>query len=342
MTEPSLAGFLELTGAKFSCFDLSVQLKKLPKSTLSDLDAGKPYSTPHLNFAWLVILLWNPENKDQNSFWFLKLPLDEQGQLSPGVHSDLVNRLYRSVQTQDEKERQRLLTDHPYQFSPNEEKKAALHAQASKLLASKSSQFYAPALEFYTDANSPLQWQALGLQGISDLLVRLDSAQEQALIKQIPHLDSEPFIALMNQMEHTTPSTQLVEAVLSRSSIYTQTSEMIAAIRGVSQAKANKLVRPLIDQGLKFFANQLELLLAIITRYPHWMTDVQFSVPVLDQLAQSTDQDGFQKIIHHLAILPGLQGIVMSLLGAPNITPALANALSIIIQQHRVQKSHVH
>lgn len=335
MTTPSLAGFIELTGANFALFDLGVQLKKMPKSTLKQLDQGAPYPTPYLNFAWLVILLWNPDNKEQNSFWFLKLPLDEVGQLSAAVHSDLVNRLYRSIQTQDENERLRLLTDHPYQFTPNDEKKAALHAYASKQLGSPASHFHQPAIKYFTEDKTDLEWQAIGLQGISDALVRLSNTEEQALIKQMAHLPSEPFIALMQQLEHCQPNTNLVQAILSRATIYTHAAEMVAVVRAVSQSKAKLLVRPVIEQGLKFFANNIELLLAIITRYPGWMSETDFSIPIVDQLAQTTDADGFAKIMQHLSIQPEQQGIVMILLKAPNITPALANALSIVIQQHR-------
>lgn len=338
MTTPSLAGFLELTGANFTLFDLGVQLKKMPKGALKQLDEGEPYPSPYLNFAWLVILLWNPENKAQNSFWFLKLPLDEMGQLGTAVHSDLVNRLYRSIQTQDEAERQRLLTDHPYQFTPSDEKKAALHAYATKQLGSPASPFHLPAINYYCGTDSNLDWQTLGLQGISDALVRLSDREERALIKHIAHIPSEPFIALMHQLEHCQASTQLVQAILGRATIYTQAAEMIAVVRAVSQSKAKLLVRPVIEQGLKFFAKNLELLLAIITRYPSWISETDFSIPILDQLAQVTDIDGFIRTIQHLSIQPGQQGIVMTLLKAPNITPALANALSALIQEHRGQR----
>lgn len=340
MNAPSLAGFLDMTEARYRLFDLGTQLKKLPGHTLMSLDSGQPYPHPHLGYGWLVIFMWNEERTEQNSLWFLKLPLDEQGILPAAVHSDLVNRLYKALQTSDASERQRLLTDHPYQFTPDAEKMAALHANATQLLGQPASDYLAPVKDFFLYQQSSADWAALGLQGIADLVCRADDDQLIELTKSLPLFDTQPQTALLTQLEHRSLPTPAVETLVgiaqSHNTFHTLT---VGALRAAANSPAFRLMEPVIRNGLMQEQPSLEFILTVTTRYTALLADGELAVPVLDALARQSDADGFARVVTNLAMQPGLNGIVMQTLGSPELTEALGLALGGLIQRQRGQNA---
>lgn len=342
MNAPSLAGFIEMTEANFRLFDLGSHLRKLPSTTLRSLDEGSKYPHPHLGFGWLVIFLWNEQEKAQNSLWFLKLPLDEQGILTAAVHSDLVNRLYRALQTADPKERQRLLTDHPYQFKPDHEKMAALHASATHILGLEPSDYYASASAFYSGSSETASWQTLGVQGIADLVIRSNDAELSRMAKRIAEIEEPPAIALLQQFEHRVLPTKAVET-LTKILESDQASPALkeALYRACAQSPAAKLVEPSLYEHLASSNATIETLLMVVTRYTHLLSDEQFAVNVLTQLAQRSDADGFARVMTNLAMQDQMDRIVMRMLGSQFLNEPLANALTQLIQR-TAQRRHDH
>lgn len=336
MNVPSLSGFLEITQAKYRLFDLGTSVRKLPSSTLQALDDGQPYPLPHLGFGWLVIFLWNEEVSEQNSLWFLKLPLDEQGSLPAAVHSDLVNRLYKALQTADEKERQRLLTDHPYQFTPEHEKMASLHARATDILGLPPSDFHQPARDFYLSESSSANWATLGIQGIADFVVKANDDELIQACQRVKDLEDAPKFALLQQLEHTHLPTRAIELLKSCCEEQSNNIAFITAVlRASTQSQAHKLLEPTILKLVEKRTASTEFILSIITRYTYLLKDEEIAVSVLDQLAELADADGFGRVMTNLAMQPGMQGIVMRTLGSQRLTETLANALSQLIQQKR-------
>lgn len=336
MNTASLSGFLALTDAQYRIVDLGSQLRVLPNSILDTLDNGQPYEHPYLGYAWLSILLWHPEKPSQNSFWFFKLPLDEQGILAPGVHSDLVNRLYRSISTQDDAERHRLINDHPYQFSLNDEKQAALHAYARVQLSQPPSQYYSTCVQYFIEGQKG-DWQELGLQGIADVVQRLDPVQAHKLIHHLPNLPSESLIALCHQLEHTSPEPALAQALLDHANRTRIFNEQLAILRACSQSEDWAAAMPIITRLFNDHRESLELVLLIIGRYPQALLDDDLALMVFERLAQLADTDGFGRIVQDCAVIPGMNGFVMRLLRHPKLGIDLANALGHMIQMQRRQ-----
>ncbi len=331
----SLSGFFSITGAKFRLFDLGTQVRKLPEQILNDLDEGKPYPYPHLGYGWLVIFIWNPQFKEQNSFWFLKMPLDEQGILSAAMHSDLVNRLYKSLQEKDAKERQRLLNDHPYQFQPDAEKMAALHARATKQLGLPASPYFEAADQFY-HLGQEIDWQSIGVQGIADLICRADDDTFANINKQLKNIPQNPAMHLIRQLEHRDIPASTAETLLAIAQTQTDNHLLVdACIRGASQAKAKRLFDDFLLNHLANESLSIESLLLLITRYTYLLDRVEVATQVLDQLAKQADFDGFQRVVTNLALQPGMKNIVRTVLSSDTLTENLANALSQMIQLQR-------
>jgi hypothetical protein len=336
MNVPSLSGFLALSDAKYRLFDLGTQLRPLPNDTLASLDQGLPYPHPYLGYGWLVIFSWHPQVSEQNSLWFLKLPLDEQGIVSAAAHGELVNRLYRSLQTDDAQERQRLLTDHLFHFKPDTDKMAALHATATALLGLPASEYLPTAEEFLLSNKGLIDWQSIGLQGIADFVVRASEADLGQLAGRLTPLAEAPFIALTGQLEHRNLSTSLVSALIAKAQLDpNQIAIENACLRACSQSTDAQLCQALIDRRLSGPDVSLEFLLIVLSRYSNLLQDTDRALLIMDQLAQLADADGFHRLVTHLVMQPGLAQLMRTLLGHPRLTPALANAIALLLQTQR-------
>lgn len=336
MNAPSLTNFMAMTKAKFQLFDLGLYLRELPSTILTDLDNGQPYSNPHLGYAWLAIFNWHANQPEQNSFWFLKLPLDEQGILPAGVHSDLVSRFYRAIETSDASERQRLLTEHPYQFTPDHEKMAALHAVTTCQLGLSPSHFFEPAHQFFINNDDTIDWQTLGIQGIADVVWRLTNSEFETLINRLPTLALPPLLALLQQFEHREIPVNIIKTIASiAQSAQTNDALFASCLRACAQSAAASTLEPVILARLKTQSVSTEVLLTILTRYSYLLKNDTQAVIILDSLATRVDSDAFARVITNLAMQPNMTGIIMKTLTSPTLTEALANALSNLIQQKR-------
>ncbi|PTY36050.1 hypothetical protein BGP77_01635 [Saccharospirillum sp. MSK14-1] len=336
MQAPTRLGeFLEQSGARYRLFDLGSQLRRLSKDDWQRFDQGGAYPYPHLNHAWLVLLLWHPDNREQHAIWFMKLPLDEQAGLPAPVATDVLNRFMKALATTDTAERQRLLTDHPYQFKPDDAKMAALHARAGRILGAPTSQYYAAAQDYLLGSADPESWPALGLQGLAEVLESVDDKAQQQLAKRLPELPDEPRHQLLQMLEHHRPTLALADAIIAIADAQANETTDTCAVRAVSQSDAIGLVRAFISRALNRHTQSLDLVLAIFTRHPALLDDTELSLVALDRLAQLADQDGFNRVVQGLALQPGLSGLVLKVMRHPNRSDALARAIGGLINASR-------
>ncbi len=331
----TLGQFLELSKARYRVFDLGSQLRKLSKDDWQSFDTGGAYPYPHLGHAWLVLFMWNPDQTEQHSIWFMKLPLDEQASLPIAVQTDVLNRFNKALTTTDAKERQRLLTDHPYQFTPTPGKMAALHARAGRLLGAEPSEHYQQARRYLTQPGPVEGWQTLGIQGIADTLERLNETDTKALARRLSDLPFEPCLAVLEALEHQRPALPLVEAVIALANNHQDAKVDTAALRALSQSDARGLVQEFAAQVLNRHPDHLDLVLALLTRHPSLLQDTELSLVALDRLAHLADQDGFNRVVQGLALQPGLSGLILKVLRHPSRSEQLARAIGGLIESSR-------
>ncbi|WP_394169849.1 DUF3549 family protein [Saccharospirillum alexandrii] len=334
-TTPGLVDFLERSGARYRAFDLGSQLRNLSKDQFARFDQGQPYPYPHLSHAWLILLLWNPEQREQHSIWFMKLPLDEQGGMPAAVMTDVLDRLYRSLATADPKERQRLLTDHPYQFTPPDHKMAALHARASRILGAPPSAFYADAQRLLTQEGASEDWANIGLQGLFDVLERRSPADEQALTRQLPAIPDFARQQVLNALEHHKPGVALTERIIELGHQHQDVATRVAALRALSQSPATGLVDAFVSDSLNHFSDELDVVLAVLSRHPGLLANTDLALVALDRLAELADTDGFNRVVQGLALQPGLSGLILQALRHPHRSDALASAIGQLINSTR-------
>lgn len=322
-----LGEFLEHSGARYRLFDLGSQLRRLSSDDWQRFDRGGAYPYPHLNHAWLVVLLWHPDNREQHALWFFKLPLDEQAALPAPVAADLLNRFIKALATGDAEERQRLLTDHPYQFKPDDARMAALHARAGRILGAPVSQFFAAAHDYLLGSADLTTWSHLGVQGIAEVLEAADEAEQSRLGQRLATLPITPRLQILQALEHHRPSLALTQAIIALADADSSPEQDSAAVRALSQSEAIGLVRAFISRALNRQPQSLDLVLAILSRHPRLLDDTELSLVALDRLAQLADQDGFNRVVQGLALQPGLSGLVLKVMRHPNRSEALVQAI---------------
>lgn len=336
MTVASLAHFLKATEAQFQVFDVSLALKKCDHRLLTIIDDGQPYPMPYMGFAWVVVFLWNPTQPQANSFWFFKLPVDEQGICSRAAHNDLVQRLYKSLKTSDADERSKLINEHPYQFTPPVQTMAALHAHTSNSVRLPPSQFWPTAHAFFNEPNRDKALHELGIQGIADFVARTSEQGLTDFAPKLAHLPLDDLLALLAQYEHRTLPTATLSALLARMEAEPDNSMLMnAVLRAVAQSTAVMLFDECIKTNFQSGNITLETLLVLFTRYTHLLTNDDFAMQLVDLLTQKADADGVNRVLTNAALQAPLRTLIPRLLGHSSLTPNVANALTALIQQAR-------
>ncbi len=340
-TIETLTDFLNSTNASFRIFDMGRRLGKLDIDTFQAFEKNEaPYPYPLMRQAWLAVLIWNPKQRDQQQIWFLKFPLDEQGKLIFAARDDLLRRLAKIVgdqlleNTEEDKSDNDPLKDNPFSFTPDNQRMAAFHAQASKLLKQTPSEFYTDVQTYLSADSDKSQWQHLGVQGIADFCARLDEDnQTQQLAKTLNTLPIEPFVAFCQQLENVTLPYQLMEALKARLlqelDAVPVASNIAAIVRAIAQANNKTLKAELINHIVSNpCSNDIEVLAAIGSRCWEVLTEEELCLKYLQRLAENNaGQASFSLMLQDLLYLPNMREPVLLALRNPERGEALSIAV---------------
>lgn len=333
----TLSDFLNATNVSFRFFDMGRRLSKIDTSTFLAFERNEiPYPFPLLRQAWFAVLIWNPKQQNQQQIWFLKFPLDEQGKLIFAARNDLLKRLGSTLDTQllQQDEESDPLKDNPFSFTPDQQKMAAFHAQATKLLKQQPSSFYPGVQHYLMPSTDKAHWDKLGLQGIADYCARLDEDNQAALLaKALPFMPAEPIAAFCQQLENTQLPYQLddalvnlLEGVLSDDP---QPSQLAVLVRGISRSSNAKIVHRFISDILQLpNSNDIELLATIGSRCWVVLNDEEICLKYLQRLAENNaGQASFALMLQDLLYLPDMREKIMKGLRNPERGEALSKAV---------------
>ncbi|MEK9765595.1 MAG: DUF3549 family protein, partial [Thalassolituus sp.] len=198
----TISQFVAKSGARMRVFDLGRRISKFSQSELVAIEfLARPYPSPYLRHAWVGILSWNPDQPGQHNIWFLKLPLDEQNILQPGPRDAFLQHWLRVVQYPDQ--------DHgeaPCSYKPDGNRMAYFHALALRTLKQPETQYYATARAYLSGDTGWENWQQLGLQGLAEVISRLDEKHNTELLTQaLPHIPAVPRNVILGFLENAEP-----------------------------------------------------------------------------------------------------------------------------------------
>ncbi|VEE60723.1 Protein of uncharacterised function (DUF3549) [Shewanella putrefaciens] len=207
MTEiTTLSQFLTTAKTQFQVYELGRRVQHIDMLAFHQIESlVTPYPYPIQGHAQFAIVFWN--ESQQHFIWFLKLPLDEQGLLSPAPRSQFIEMVLTALGQDPTQpltdELQNRLANNPFSFKPSQEKLAVFNALVRKQLGFSASIQYEFAVQYLSGQIAASEWQHIGLQGLSDVCVRLGELDhEQQLLASFDNSAIEVQIALCQCLEH--------------------------------------------------------------------------------------------------------------------------------------------
>lgn len=350
-----LSQYLTSLDGQYRIFDVGRRIRKLDKQQFAQFESlAIPYPFPYLQHAWLVLYISQPNQPENETLWFLKWPLDEQGKLIPYVRDDLVSRLLRLSEKPlvVDGEIEDPLKDNPFSFNPDDVRRANIHAMIHSQLHRKPSSHYETAVNYLKagtlNKDALNNWQTLGLQGIADVAARMDK-HLASLNTCLAHLPSEALLAFAQCMEHHPLPHQLADGVKQRlltalASDPTEQHNIIAVEAGMRLigASHNDALRIEIWQAwlASAFAHSVPAVLTFATRnhddlafMPDKITDF---LVILAKL--NGNFNSFVKIVADLLFLPGTRNLLLQALRSEQRPEILGQAMQALLTSKQDSK----
>lgn len=340
-TIKSLSDFFRQSHTRYRVFDMGRGMRKLSSEQFEQFEAGKlPYPYPLQQQAWLGILGWNEQDRDQQFIWFLKFPLDETGCLIQATRDDFMARLLQTLghniqAAREGGELQDGMNESPYGFKPKESAMAAFHARATAALSQPPSRFYDHARDYLDGKPGYDQWAFVGLQGLADVAARLDQDDNRERVcKALPQLPAPALAGLCGFLENEALATTLSEALLQRLRQELQQDKVdINAVAALLRAFAGSEARGLRDAAVEAVlhsphARDINLLAAIAARNWEALQQPTLARAFVEALAGNTlGQDAFTQVMADLLYIPGMRGPLLAELRNPERSEALSAAV---------------
>ncbi|PMR75333.1 DUF3549 family protein [Billgrantia endophytica] len=311
----TLHDFFVRTGAEVRAYHLGRRVEPCNLEVLESFEAGNtPWPQPWQGQARLGLVFRLGDAPDP-LIWFLALPIDEQGLLVPAPRDAFLQRLLetlgRSVQHAGGKGDGRidnLMQDNPLAYTPSLPFQAMLHARASHDMDMPASPHLEP-VEAYLSGQQALDWQALGLQGLADYVVRLDDDTSQLLSARLTDLPNEVLTSLCYCLEHRQVPDALTRALRhrgERAAAEGDIERFCACVRAVSGGSP-ALVGDWFDTLLADpDACGPDLLAALAGRGWAHLEDAERLPRFLARLAEEPRAD-FAAVARDLALIPRLR-----------------------------------
>ncbi|KPQ21114.1 MULTISPECIES: DUF3549 family protein [unclassified Halomonas] len=323
----TLDEFFQRSGASVSFYHMGRRVTACSDNALRQLEnAQSPWPAPWQSQA-RVAIVFRLGDMPEPAIWFLALPLDEEGHLVPAQRDAFLNRLIETLgrnvsQLGQERapEVDNLMKDNPLAFTPSAHFQAMLNARATYDLKLPASQHFEPVVAYLRDPET-LDWQQLGLQGIADVVIRMDNDIAERLATQLAYLPTEVAQAFCLCLEHQALTSGLVAALRRRGeqAIIAGDLEMLCAcVRAVgatvTHEAGNWYTQLLRDET----TSGPDVLAAMAGRgWPH-LEDGERLPLFLSRLADDERTD-FIAVVRDLALIPRLRlPILMALRDAPD------------------------
>lgn len=327
----SIGGLLQGIGVENIWFEMGRRVQPLGRGEVLAFEAGQlAYPYPLLRKAWLGVLFWSPEARARPSVWFFKLALDEQGLLDPVVRDDFLRHVGEQLGRAPDDVEGDSMPDNPHAFTPSQERLAMFHALATRMLGNPPSRFYANARDYFSGANGYDGWRFIGMQGIADVVARLDeNANADHVAAAIEALPTEPLNALCACLENQIVPVAIARALIARLDRTESVDDAISLLRGLSQSVSpgirDAAVRNLLGGP---YGHRAEVLAAIVNRAWESLVDDELRMAFLIALAgNSLGQAFFDEAMFDLSYLPGMRTPLLASLRSPERPAALSEAV---------------
>ncbi len=321
----SIGGFLESSGYNYCIYDLSRQVTALSIADFNRIEEQTiVYPYPYRKNMQFGLLFWQPEQITNPVIWFLSFPIDALGYMELASKDHFLNQLFTQIGEKISAQvTQQALHDHlsesSFAFKPSQEKMAMFHALATQHLQLPPSHYYAATRDYLSGAVGYDQWQFLGLQGLADVIARLDDDDNQTHIaNSLAHLPEVPFTNLVQLLENAEPNTILSQTLAERlDTLSTLDNPSITQISVLVRALSNSTDKSLRNTSyLKLMASphgqNIEVLAAIAGRAWQALQTPHLLTTYIQQLANSQTQSVFNTLLDDIIPLPAMRPLIMT------------------------------
>lgn len=335
----TISDFLLMSGFQYRIFDMGRKIQRISNQTFAGIEGQQTqYPYPFQQKAWLAILFWDKQKKQEPIIWFLSFPIDEMGLLKLESRDAFVRDLLENIGENMQAHLQGgagqdTLKESPFSFKPREDRLAMFHSLATVELKQSPSQHYAHTRKYLAGDLGFDQWQFLGLQGVADVVSRLKRDENAELLAvALPKLPDTPLDIFMQCLEHVKFSGRLSQAVSERlrqemAEENPQVPLLASLIRALSSSEAKserlRLISEILDTPL---AGEVDVLAAISGRC--W-TDLhdESILHLFLEAASSQDQNVFNILLIDMMTLPEMRAKVLVGLRNPERSAALSKRI---------------
>jgi len=336
----SISHFLQSGEFQYCIYDMGRKVSEISNQSFAQIENQEiHYPFPFQQKAWLALLFW-PENKEQDAvIWFLQFPIDELGFLKQSARDafliDLLEQTGKNIQAKQKGDQtQDALNESPFAFKPREDRLAMFHALATTILKQEPSQHYQYAREYLLakEQGGPglEQWQFLGLQGIADVVARLNVDDNQTRLSvAIAEMPEMPLSSYAQALENVVIEEKLFNAIDKRIDQEVNLEEVnislvAALIRAISSYPSSQNKTALLTNILASkLGQEIEIIAAISGRSWVDLKDEKLRHCFVEALSQQ-GQMAFSAIIADLIMIPGMRDLVLGEMRSENRSAELA------------------
>lgn len=339
----SISHFVQSGNFNYRVYDMGRKVVLIDKQVFEKIEAQKrAYPYPFQQKAWLALLLWEEGRQHESVIWFLQFPIDELGFLKQQSRDafliDLLEQTGKNIQAKqqgnnilDE------LRESPFSFKPAPLRLAAFHALVTYELDQPASQYYQYAHDYLVGEAGFEQWQFLGLQGIADVVARLDQDNNEAnLITAIDVMPDAPLENFSQMLENTVISEELFNALKTRLDQETikhppnvlLVSALLRGVSGSSQNLKKNAYHHVLQSSL---GSEIEVLAAISGRSWESLLEPVLLALFMEKLAQH-EHVSFNAILADLLVIPGMREHIFATMRNPNRSNGLSQKLGVFMK----------
>lgn len=341
---PDLASLMSNASAEWRVFDMGRKIQSINKAEFQAIENGtKPYPYPIQQKARFAIVFWDKfekavEAKKNPFIWFLQFDLDELSLLKLQQRDHYISLVIKELGSQlieGGQSESSVLDNHPYSFTPDQNRQAAFNSKVKVVLKQPASMHYEHVQAYFSGQISEDKWQELTVQGLADFATRLDSGSNEAdLIKMLPSLSVQTLNVLGAILEHEEISLPLTQALieLQKQAVADNDHEKaVYLLRCLAGSKSVALIKQQLTELLSSAEkNEQSLYIVIAGRFWSYLKETELLYLYFSAVADHQEPELFAGLFADLAAVPEVRQQVVGLIRDPNRPEAISRAVGVM------------
>ena len=340
---PTLSALMQSANAQWRVYDMGRIIQPISKADFTAIENGqKPYPYPIQKKARFAMVFWDqetkgPEAKANPFIWFLQFDLDEIGLLSLQQRDHYISLVIKELGNKvlDSSEQQSALDNHPYSFTPDQNRQAAFNAKVKVALKQPASMHYEHVQAYFAGQIDADKWQELTVQGIADFSARVDQANnERDLINYLPELSVQTLCAIGATLEHEKISLKLTNKLIElqdRALAENDSEQVLNLLRCLVGSPAEVIVLAQLKKLLASVESTDDTLFVVIVgRFWSYFADKEFLYLFFEKAATNTNKQLFGGLFVDLVAIPSVREHMLGLLRDPSRPETISVAISSV------------